>query len=1338
MALVTSGAYAVAPNTPDGTPDACLDTYASGGYDELANIPSRAPTTNNSATLHDGLVFKTNSNPQNVLYNKFGTGSGNNIQTPADLQAEYWSTTLAGFGGSALDGDNPTFGAAWTTIRNRNMGESTSACNTTPLRSGYLSVQARGSGNDHHYVANQWVMGGMLRAQPNITPGSVISITWEQPEGEHSWLAWWLFGGYQARPPPGGHPFDNADFSHMYCDQPGKNTLQNPANLFWPECYYMELDITDGFKIDKAVTPEYKAANNISAANTMAGISWVDNVQTTDAAYQADGVVNHCSAYPTDFYRAHSGTSQVIEGQSVPTSGFYSGSPNLTAGKHNLVLNIRKSENKVDWILDGQLVHSANWCMLSYMANLNGTPTEIGMHLMLTQEAVPFFHADVQNQQGPLAAVTNNDGLSEEEGWAGKIYEMQVWKGELGCVDYLRPDNRPPGTCSDVTQVSGTAGNTGGSGSSTTYNWTPADLPRSNISGGQFHYTYLLPPGYGPSNNKFPVVFWLGKDNTGNAHYTGANATDYLPGVGGGSNQPDAWFNNTPFRTNYPAIVVLPYLDQTCGNVATCNSGGVNDTPGSQANEQALIALAQYFTSNFNVDPNRIYVTGDESGANGTEALMFDANIYNGPVAKVFAAGVPFGGELVPATRWNDTATLARMASVPLFAWSGGTDALAANTNRPLWAHYAGNVSYPAPPGGQAGNSHYWYSEDSSLGRDVWDTYRTQANAAPWQSWLFAQTASGSSSSTTGNPTGVALPSGYLTASGSQIIDGSGLTVRISSINYPTVSTSLNVDMARMRALGFNAVRYPWYDRTQNFTTMDSLVNAAAANNMKVIFVHQGNETPSGTACASRQLNGSWFDLNGSAPWTTSNNTNGCGSVGTVTYNTFKTNTVSLAAHYNGNTTVIALDLHNQPNGTWGDGSGTDVKAMCQDTGGVVNTVNSGVLVMCEAPYNSAAALFNGTVNATGVTPDLSKVATSGVSIGNKVVYVVNEYPCHSSGTCPDNGAQKTATLSSAWGNVVSNSVAPVMVVLGANMDNSDGFGTADASWASTLVPYINGQSGISGGPTFGQFQQAISTSWATFTNNTALPQNGILAADGSFRSGQESYWSTLLFQGSMGTAGSAGGGGTQNPTGTTTWNPSDQVNMTLSSGNLVTTSAVNHAAVRSSTGKSSGKWCAQVTLNTMPSFNGGVGLDNGTEPLTGFLGGAGSQGAAFYPNYNTGQTIYQNGVFVVSGASPSTDGEGVTIAVDVDAKKWWVSDSVMVAASQTWNNSGTADPATGAGGIDISYMTAPFFVEATTQDMGTVFTGKFVVPSGCPTGFQSWDSSPISGHTPTVVIFAQ
>lgn len=110
-----------------------------------------------------------------------------------------------------------------------------------------------------------------------------------------------------------------------------------------------------------------------------------------------------------------------------------------------------------------------------------------------------------------------------------------------------------------------------------------------------------------------------------------------------------------------------------------------------------------------------------------------------------------------------------------------------------------------------------------------------------------------------------------------------------------------------------------------------------------------------------------------------------------------------------------------------------------------------------------------------------------------------------------------------------------------------------------------------------------------------------------------------------------------------TTWNPADKdSSITLSNGDLTATGGTNaYRSVRSTTGKSTGKWYCEITLDA-GGANGLVGVGNSTFSLANYVGadvnGWGWQGSFKYHN---GSGAYGSG---------KTTGDIISILLDMDA----------------------------------------------------------------------------------------
>jgi hypothetical protein len=186
-----------------------------------------------------------------------------------------------------------------------------------------------------------------------------------------------------------------------------------------------------------------------------------------------------------------------------------------------------------------------------------------------------------------------------------------------------------------------------------------------------------------------------------------------------------------------------------------------------------------------------------------------------------------------------------------------------------------------------------------------------------------------------------------------------------------------------------------------------------------------------------------------------------------------------------------------------------------------------------------------------------------------------------------------------------------------------------------------------------------------------------------------------------------------------TSWSTDPGPDITLSNGNLTATRSAgfSYGAIKTVGGASSGKKYFEVTITTQPapSFNLiGIGNASFGAPLGNDANGAG---------LDTSGSLHINGLQV--GAVISTGwfpNDVLGIAIDLTAKKFWV--RYLSMSTGTWNNSATADPATGVGGFDISTLAAgPYFIAYSTIG-GDVITANFggsAFTYTAPSGFGTW-----------------
>ncbi|MGH7869486.1 MAG: glycoside hydrolase family 5 protein, partial [Candidatus Dormibacteraceae bacterium] len=308
----------------------------------------------------------------------------------------------------------------------------------------------------------------------------------------------------------------------------------------------------------------------------------------------------------------------------------------------------------------------------------------------------------------------------------------------------------------------------------------------------------------------------------------------------------------------------------------------------------------------------------------------------------------------------------------------------------------------------------------------------------------------------------------------------------------------------------------------------DQIIAAAGLDGLRIILVNQTNEAGDTlNGWGAQQPNGLWYDLGGA-----SNNTDGLpnspGNPGTVTEASFVTDWTTIAQHYAHNPTILGYDLRNEPLAysgmcTWGDDDADhDLRLMYETVGNAVLAIDTTKLIVCEGPQDYSGSFSKASVIVTGSngkktkTPllcpwgDLSTADTYPVKLAvpHKVVYSIHDYPNEISGFSTDSGPSKVALMNAGWGYLVTKNLAPVWIgEMGSSMLLSE-----DQAWAQTLLDYMNGQSGSSGGPTFSGNQQGIGGDWWAWGYLWNENPDGMLNLDKTFKADQEAIWSQMLY----------------------------------------------------------------------------------------------------------------------------------------------------------------------------------------------------------------------------------
>lgn len=203
--------------------------------------------------------------------------------------------------------------------------------------------------------------------------------------------------------------------------------------------------------------------------------------------------------------------------------------------------------------------------------------------------------------------------------------------------------------------------------------------------------------------------------------------------------------------------------------------------------------------------------------------------------------------------------------------------------------------------------------------------------------------------------------------------------------------------------------------------------------------------------------------------------------------------------------------------------------------------------------------------------------------------------------------------------------------------------------------------------------------------------------------------------------------------TPTVTWNPADKnANISLSGGNLTatqTSGSPSYYDVQATLARTTGKYGytvdpGTITVGSASSTAFGFASDNLT--LTNYLGNnsGGNVGVGWFGD----GSVWTNSAAALGG-NAATDFSSAstlcTLMIDIDNKLLWVREG-----AGNWNNSGTANPATGVGGISLASITAgswttgmiPSLTLHGTNDVVTANFGASAMT--LPVGFSSWDGS--------------
>jgi endoglucanase len=326
---------------------------------------------------------------------------------------------------------------------------------------------------------------------------------------------------------------------------------------------------------------------------------------------------------------------------------------------------------------------------------------------------------------------------------------------------------------------------------------------------------------------------------------------------------------------------------------------------------------------------------------------------------------------------------------------------------------------------------------------------------------------------------------GYWHTSGNKILDSNSQLVRIAGINWYGFETTDEVVhgltsqdyktiLDTIKANGYNTVRLPYSNQMvespivptavsffnssntainsdlqglNSLQIMDAVINYAGTIGLRIILDNHRSE-----AGNSAEASGLWY---------------------TAAYpeTAWITDWQTLVTRYLNNTTVVGVDLRNEPHNAATGGACWDCGTAANDwhlaaerAGNAALTINPSLLVFVEGTdeYNNNYYFWGG--NLMGVQTSPIQLNTA-----NQLVYSVHDYGPHESPQAWFNGSTTYSSLvttwTSYWAYISLNGIAPVWVgEFGTLNDDADVQATASGSqgqWFSSLVQFLTANPSI-------------------------------------------------------------------------------------------------------------------------------------------------------------------------------------------------------------------------------------------------------------------------------------
>ncbi|TQL21824.1 cellulase family glycosylhydrolase [Streptomyces sp. SLBN-134] len=304
---------------------------------------------------------------------------------------------------------------------------------------------------------------------------------------------------------------------------------------------------------------------------------------------------------------------------------------------------------------------------------------------------------------------------------------------------------------------------------------------------------------------------------------------------------------------------------------------------------------------------------------------------------------------------------------------------------------------------------------------------------------------------------------GYWHTSGRQLLDAAGRPVRIAGVNWFGFETDVHAPhglwardyksmIDQMKSLGYNTIRMPFSDDILKPGTIPGSISLDGKNTdlqgLDSLQVLDRIVAYAGRSGLKVVLDRHRPDAAGqSALWYTA----------AVPETTWIANLKALAARYDGDPTVIGIDLHNEPHdpACWGCGDTTrDWRLAAERAGNAVLSVNPDLLVFVEGvqSYNGVNGWWGG--NLMGVADHPVRL-----DVPNRLVYSAHDYATsvaqQSWFSDPSFPANMPGIWDKYWGYIFKQDIAPVWLgEFGTTLES-----TVDQKWLSALTTYLRSTS---------------------------------------------------------------------------------------------------------------------------------------------------------------------------------------------------------------------------------------------------------------------------------------